>query len=127
VVDLDSLKSSNDTHGHQVGDDMLLALASALSRDGAIVGRYGGDEFLVVLPDADRQAAERYGEMVRVELANLQLTDPDTGSRVPVMASLGLAICPDDAQSARDLIRIADQGMYASRATRDAAQSPNAA
>ena len=54
MVDVDGLKATNDTYGHQVGDAVLVAVAGALSRDGALVGRYGGDEFVALLRGADR-------------------------------------------------------------------------
>ena len=68
MIDVDGLKATNDTYGHQVGDQVLIATARALSRKGAIVGRYGGDEFVAVLPGADRPAAERYRDQVNAEL-----------------------------------------------------------
>ncbi len=121
MVDLDGMKQANDTYGHQVGDEVLIALSQALSRDDAIVGRYGGDEFLVVLPDADRQEAERYRDAVLRELAELDLRDSNTDARVTVQASFGIAARPDDGQTARDLIRLADGAMYAARRLRRSA------
>lgn len=62
--DLDGLKTINDTYGHQVGDSALMSAASAMRQGDAIVGRYGGDEFVAALPGADRQAAETYRQRV---------------------------------------------------------------
>ena len=58
--DVDGLKAINDTFGHPVGDSVLVAVAGSLSRDGALIGRYGGDEFITVLPGAGRSEAELY-------------------------------------------------------------------
>jgi diguanylate cyclase (GGDEF)-like protein/PAS domain S-box-containing protein len=118
MVDVDGMKATNDTYGHQVGDEVLLALANALSRDGAIVGRYGGDEFVAVLPGADRLAAERYCEAVLDELSRTGLSHPETGAKVTIAASLGLAIFPEEAETVADLIRLSDDAMYASRRQR---------
>ena len=118
MVDLDGMKTTNDTYGHQTGDEVLISLFETLSRDGAIVGRYGGDEFLVALPGADREAAKRYRSNVLMVLRELQLTDATSGETVCVEASLGIALYPDESEGARDLVRLADGEMYASRRRR---------
>jgi diguanylate cyclase (GGDEF)-like protein/PAS domain S-box-containing protein len=113
MIDVDHLKVMNDTYGHQAGDAVLVAVAAALSRDGALVGRYGGDEFVAILPGADRAAAERYRDEATDALAGATVTDPQTGESVPVEASIGLAIYPEDATTLADLIKISDDAMYA--------------
>lgn len=115
MVDLDGMKTVNDMYGHQVGDQLLIAVTKALSGDSAIVGRYGGDEFLVVLPGADRAAAERYRGVAQNSVAGLSLKDPVTGDSIPAAASIGIAVFPQDGQTADDLIGQADMAMYASR------------
>lgn len=121
MVDVDGLKAANDTYGHQIGDAVLLTVARALDRDGAITGRYGGDEFVAVLRGADRAAADQYREAVMAELAQKQLIDPDTGARIPLVISLGLAIYPEEALAVDDLIKLSDSAMYAQRLQRAAA------
>jgi diguanylate cyclase (GGDEF)-like protein/PAS domain S-box-containing protein len=118
MVDVDGLKAVNDTYGHQAGDAVLLAVASALSRDGAVVGRYGGDEFVVVLPGADRAAAELYREGVLSLLRIAALHDPESGAMVPVAVSLGLAIYPTQAHEMEELVKLADDEMYAAKRQR---------
>ncbi len=118
MVDVDGLKAINDTYGHQIGDAALVAVAKALSEPGAFVGRYAGDEFMAVLPGADRSSGERYREAVLEKLASVRLTDPESGSSVPVAATIGLAICPEEAGSIADLIRISDSAMYAAKRQR---------
>ncbi|MDE3096343.1 MAG: diguanylate cyclase [Chloroflexota bacterium] len=113
MVDVDGLKAINDTYGHQTGDAVLIAVAHALSRRGAIVGRYGGDELLVIIPDADRAATAQYRDEIQEALASAAVKDPESGAHVPVIASVGIACCPADAAQSADLVRLADQAMYA--------------
>jgi diguanylate cyclase (GGDEF)-like protein len=114
MADVDGLKAVNDTYGHQVGDAVLVGVANTLAQEGAIAGRYGGDEFLVVLPKMDRDAAETYREKVLRALAQTQLKDAE-GFRVPVFASIGLAVYPNEAERIDELIRLADSAMYTAK------------
>jgi diguanylate cyclase (GGDEF)-like protein/PAS domain S-box-containing protein len=118
MVDVDGLKATNDTYGHQVGDAVLVAAAGALSRDGALVGRYGGDEFVAILPGANRQEAEQYQAAVVETLASAGLTDPEMRATVPVVVSIGLATYPTEAARVEELIRLADSEMYAAKRQR---------
>ena len=118
MIDVDGLKAVNDASGHQVGDVVLKAVAGALSKDGAIVGRYGGDEFVAVLPGVDRAGAERYRDGVLKQLQGARVTDPATGARVPVAASIGLSVYPAEANTLGEMIRLSDRAMYASRRQR---------
>lgn len=118
MIDIDGMKATNDTYGHQAGDQALVTLATTLASDSAIIGRYGGDEFIAILPGRDRAAAQRYADTVVASLAAVHLTDEETGAAVPVAASLGIAIYPEEASAAHDLIKLADHAMYASRRAR---------
>jgi diguanylate cyclase (GGDEF)-like protein/PAS domain S-box-containing protein len=118
MVDVDGLKATNDIYGHQVGDAVLRAVAGALSRDGALVGRYGGDEFVALLRGADRAAAQCYRDAVLDVLASARLTDPETGAGIPVAATIGLAVCPQEAHNVADLISLSDSEMYAAKRQR---------
>lgn len=122
MVDVDGLKAANDTYGHQVGDAVLVLVAQKLKRDGAIVGRYGGDEFVAIIAGADRKAAERYRQEVLASLVGAGLTDEQTGAHIPVVASIGLAVYPEEAGAVDDLIRLSDSAMYASRRQRVSAE-----
>ena len=118
MADIDGMKAINDTYGHQVGDAALMAVARALSRGGAVVGRYGGDEFIAALPAVSRAEAQRYCRDALEHLQAAVVMDTATGSRIPVIASLGLAMFPDDAASIDDAIRLADDAMYAEKRER---------
>ena len=120
MVDVDGMKAANDTYGHQLGDAVLVAVASAIAMEGAIVGRYGGDEFLVILPGANRAAAERFRERVYASLAVTCAVDRETGASFPVAASIGVAVCPETADDAKTVLELADAEMYAEKRARRA-------
>ena len=118
MVDVDGMKATNDTYGHQVGDQVLVAVSQALSADGAILGRYGGDEFVAILEGADRNAAQRYRDGVVRRLRQTSIIDPESGLTVPLSIGMGLAVYPEEAETVMDLIKLADDAMYASRLRR---------
>ena len=118
MVDVDGMKVVNDTYGHLTGDDVLKTVAAVLSQDGAIVGRYGGDEFVVVLRGTDRRAAERYRHAVLDELLRSDVRQSKTTTNVPIVASIGFAIYPEEAEAVGELIKLADSAMYAARRQR---------
>lgn len=112
-IDMDGLKRINDELGHRAGDDALQALASRIAdtaRKSDTVGRLGGDEFAVLLtPLADRKGLAMAGE--RVEFA-LQKSLESQGRIIPLRASIGGALYPDDAEDADGLMEMADRAMY---------------
>ncbi|HLB24672.1 MAG TPA: PAS domain S-box protein, partial [Dehalococcoidia bacterium] len=112
MVDIDGMKAVNDTYGHQAGDHVLHTVAGAIARGGAITGRYGGDEFVVALVNADREEAEAYKAAVEAALREANVVDPESGARVPVVASVGIAMYPEDANTLKALIERADERMY---------------
>ena len=122
LTDVDRFKSINDTYGHAAGDDVIRAIASRLesvSRDGDSVGRLGGDEFLVVLPncgsrDAAEQIVSRMYEQVRSCPVSARVGEDSI--EIPVTLSLGVAVVPGAASIQRDAaVELADQAMYATK------------
>ncbi len=113
MVDLDGLKAVNDAFGHQTGDEVLIAVAETLAQEGGVVGRYGGDEFVVILRGTDREGAEAYRVRVMAELQTRNVTDPEGGTTIPVTTSIGLAIYPEEADTVADIIALSDSAMYA--------------
>jgi two-component system cell cycle response regulator len=123
MVDLDDFKGINDQHGHQAGDRVLRAIAGALRdavRGGDVVARYGGDEFVVLMPDTDAAAAAVVAERARSAVASLAHAMAD-GSHARVSCSVGLALYPVDGKSSRDLLRKADAAMYEQKRARTTA------
>ena len=118
IVDLDGLKKINDGYGHPMGDAALVAVADALFRDRAVVGRYGGDEFVVALPGANMVRAEQFKAAVVATLNASEVIDEGSGARIPVMASIGIAVHPDDAKAVSSLIEMADDEMYDQKRSR---------
>jgi diguanylate cyclase (GGDEF)-like protein len=114
LMDLDRFKAINDTYGHEAGDAVLRGVAPAIAarlRTSDIVARYGGDEFLFVLPDTDVPGAELLAEEVR---RLVQRTPVKHGAaELAVTVSLGLAVLePGQHLTVDQLVRRADEAMY---------------
>lgn len=110
ILDIDSLKSVNDKHGHLAGDELLRKIGGALKtsiRDADQAFRYGGDEFAIVLPNTPIDAANRVAGRIRKQIA-LKMKVGD----ISVTASLGLANWPADGLTTNELIAAADGALY---------------
>ena len=113
MLDLDNLKWVNDTLGHHAGDAALRHLAVLLKasiRDVDIACRYGGDEFLVLMPDTSRSAVEVVGARLAESLRKTKLKVEH--SLITLEASVGNASCPEDGLEAEELLREADASLY---------------
>jgi diguanylate cyclase (GGDEF)-like protein len=114
MLDLDHFKHVNDAHGHSRGDEVLAAVATTLRsslRESDFVGRYGGEEFLILLPDTGKQQARTVAEKVRAAVEAIVLSNLE----LRVTASLGVATLPDDCGDADSLVRAADRALYAAK------------
>ncbi|UCF66674.1 MAG: diguanylate cyclase, partial [Acidobacteriota bacterium] len=120
VFDLDRFKAVNDTYGHQVGDEVLRAVGHFLQdqlRAADTICRWGGDEFVALLPDADPQLIE--SAVSRVQQRIEQRPIPTSiGQHVRIGISVGWAVFPDDGSDFEELMRRADQRMYQDKAQR---------
>ena len=114
MLDVDHFKRFNDSFGHEAGDLVLRELAGALrrsTRGSDVASRYGGEEFLVLLPECPLEAALRKAEQLREEVAKLELRY-DGRPLGPVSVSLGVASFPDHAKESAELLRRADEALY---------------
>ena len=118
MLDIDHFKLVNDTHGHDAGDAVLRALAEALSRSvraSDYVIRYGGEEFLVLLPDTAADTAIALAEKIRGFVAGLKITT--AGGILQKTISIGLASYPEDSDSFWPLVKCADLALYHAKMT----------
>lgn len=116
MLDLDDLKPVNDTFGHQWGDRLLKAVADTIRqtiRFTDAAARYGGDEFVVLLPETDAAGGYVVGEKLRRDIAGLALHAADRNVRSSV--SVGLVVYPDDGSTIEQLVAAADVAMYESK------------
>ncbi|MDD5464728.1 MAG: diguanylate cyclase [Candidatus Omnitrophica bacterium] len=110
MLDIDNFKNYNDTQGHQAGDELLKSAAKVFKnsvRAVDIVSRYGGEEFIIILPQADKKAAQIIAERLRVQISLY----------LPTTVSIGIATLPDDASEVELLIEKADAALYQAKKT----------
>ena len=116
LYDLDKFKNINDTYGHLVGDIVLKKVSqtilNSLHQD-QILGRYGGEEFTIILPNTDSEKAFKIAEHFRKKIENLIFTELERS----VTISLGIATFPEHGKTISELIEIADQALYHSKNT----------
>jgi len=117
MIDLDRFKQVNDTLGHPAGDELLKQVAQRLHRvvtdKNCEIGRLGGDEFQIMIPDIDDRG--RLGEIAKTIITMISQPYQIEGSRCVIGASIGIAIAPYDGVSAEELVRSADLALYASK------------
>jgi diguanylate cyclase (GGDEF)-like protein len=116
MLDSDNLKSINDTYGHLEGSRYIRQVGDILHyqmRKSDMSARYGGDEFVVLLTETDREGARQVAERIRSKVENTALEI--TGSTVRRTISIGIATFPSDATVGNDLIRCADNALYESK------------
>ncbi|UCJ18713.1 diguanylate cyclase [Pseudomonas sp. MM211] len=119
MIDLDHFKQINDRYGHAAGDEVLKVSAKRLRgllRRVDMPARLGGDEFAALLPGLDRAAAIRLGQRIEEALSEPIVFNQQT---LQIGISIGIAIAPQDGETASDLLRMADDEMYADKAQRE--------
>jgi diguanylate cyclase (GGDEF)-like protein/PAS domain S-box-containing protein len=114
LFDIDHFKSVNDRFGHETGDQVLRKIGELLRgelREVDIAARWGGEEFCVLLPDTDAQAAVEIAERLCAAVENTAITSPD-GAPLPVTASFGVALSKPEDDDFNRLVNAADKAMY---------------
>ena len=117
VLDLDKFKRINDSHGHLYGDYVLQTVASIIKnsvRTIDVVGRYGGEEFAILLINTDKEMALAVSKRIVESIADYAYSKD--GTEVKMTISAGMSEFPTDADQIRDLIAKADKAMYAAKA-----------
>lgn len=116
MMDIDHFKSVNDTYGHTVGDDVIRMVARVISdtlRGTDVAGRYGGEEYAVILPDTNGEDAVILAERLRVNVEEQVITVGQTSFQVTI--SLGVASWNTRLESHSDWVNLADQALYKSK------------
>ena len=115
LFDIDHFKHFNDTNGHLPGDELLKALSALLKsclREGEYVGRYGGEEFLLVMPDVGKTEALKAAERIRSTISQHPFEHAQSQPLGRVSISGGVASWPSDGPDVESLIRCADEALY---------------
>jgi diguanylate cyclase (GGDEF)-like protein/putative nucleotidyltransferase with HDIG domain len=118
MMDMNNFKLFNDTYGHPVGDQVLKRVAQALRdefRSGDILGRYGGDEFIAILPQTSAVGAVEVAERLRHRMMREGYLRPGDERAVPITLSFGIAAFPHDSTNRHELLTIADANLYAAK------------
>jgi diguanylate cyclase (GGDEF)-like protein len=116
LLDLDHFKAVNDTYGHTVGDSVLTELARRLTasvREVDVVTRYGGEEFVIITPETDLAGAQRLADRILRTVGNDVFHVG--GREVPITVSLGIASLPLHGSASGELVRAADEALYAAK------------
>ena len=115
MMDTDYFKQINDSHGHDVGDQVLIRVARLIQEAGGENGlavRYGGDEFMILMPGTDKKTALKVGEQLIHQVHQEGIWLEKTGNQLHITLSIGIATAPNDAQGSDDLIQKADTALY---------------
>jgi diguanylate cyclase (GGDEF)-like protein len=116
LLDIDSFKQINDQYGHQAGDFVLREFSRVLTmqHDSCFVGRYGGEEFLILLPDTSDFKASQSAERLRyvIESTTIML---ENKNEIPVTVSIGVATSSSFNETSHELISLADKALYAAK------------
>ncbi|KAA3631579.1 MAG: GGDEF domain-containing protein [Calditrichaeota bacterium] len=114
IFDVDELKSVNDSYGHQAGDEIIKQMGAVLQksiRTIDVVSRYGGDEFCIIMPEADREMCRKFMERLHQKINSLTFEIGNTKFKKSCTISMGAAIYPEHAKTPKNLIYAADMAL----------------
>jgi diguanylate cyclase (GGDEF)-like protein len=117
AMDINNFKLFNDTYGHSAGDQVLKMVAGHLVKlceDNGLASRFGGDDFMVILPKANREAAFAFAQSVQGWLSEKHF-QVRGGERIPISVACGVAVSPEDGQKRHELLAVADANLYESK------------
>ena len=120
IMDIDFFKSVNDTHGHDIGDEVLREFARRIAsnvRGIDLACRFGGEEFVVVMPDTDVAYAYAVAERLRKSIETTPIEISRAPGKLTITISIGIAASEDENDSAEDLLHRADQALYRAKKT----------
>jgi len=115
MLDLDQFKHYNDTHGHLVGDQVLRQggeILLANTRRADVVARFGGEEFVIMLPEIDKEAGGRVAEKIRVKIAEYPFHGRERQPGGQLTVTIGVATYPVDSDNGMELVDVADRALY---------------
>lgn len=119
LFDIDNFKKINDTYGHDGGDYVLTTLGQQVKASGLrerdLAGRYGGEEFLLVLTNSDERQAAEVAERIRKKIESFEFVYE--GKRIPVTVSMGVSSLKKDFPDAQEMYKAADKALYESKRT----------
>ncbi|MDE3721479.1 GGDEF domain-containing protein [Nocardiopsis sp. N85] len=118
IIDIDHFKRVNDTHGHLFGDQVLLGVATTISqqlRQSDLLGRFGGEEFVVLLPGSDVDEAWQAAERLRIEVGCMEIAVDRV--QVSITVSIGVAVIGDHGNDLVELLTAADLALYRAKET----------
>lgn len=118
MLDLDHFKDLNDRYGHEAGDRVLRQFSKTVTqamRQTNLAVRYGGEEFLVLLPDTDSQACFRVAERIREAVAGMAIPSGGDKALPPMTVSLGIAVYPEHGKDLEELLKASDKALYESK------------
>ncbi len=119
MIDIDNFKQVNDTFGHEAGDRVLVDVARTIKEELRVVdilARFGGEEFVVMLPETGLLQARQVAEKIRAKVAAMAISGEKDGKDIRITVSLGLTSLSGRVKGLDDLLRLADQAMYAAKA-----------
>ena len=117
IADIDHFKKINDTYGHLAGDAVLRRIADTLGhvvRECDHVGRYGGEEFLIILPSSDAAGAMQMAQRIREQICQVRFYND--GNEISMTISVGVAQCIDGDDSVEAILSRADTALYQAKA-----------
>ena len=117
MIDIDYFKRVNDTYGHQAGDTVLVELGKRLTSQARAIDRvcrYGGEEFVVLLPETDAAGASIFAQRLCEVMAD-EPWDLGNDTKISITVSIGVASCPDHAETSQALVAAADKALYAAK------------